>query len=434
MLKTPRSLGFVDVFCLGLNAIIGSGIFFFPGKLAALAGPASIAAFLLCGLLLTAVALCYAELAAMTDGSGGSYLYAREAFGEEIGFGVGLVAWATAVLSWAAVASMLAAQCGYFHAGLEGDAVRRALAAAGVAAFGALNYRGVKPGAWTVDLLTAAKLLPLAFFVLIGLPAVDFSRFSPFFAPDPAASAGFYAGGRPFGYAVFLALWALQGFEVAPVPAGETSNPQRDIPRAVVGSLLAATAFYCLIQAVAVGAFPGLGASLERPLVDAALHFGGRRAAAFVALGGVVSMLGFVAGAALGSPRYLSALGERSLRAFGLGAVHPRYATPSRAIAATTACAAACVLLLDFDRLVDLSNLAVVSQYLASCLALIALRARRPEAARPFRAPAGLWTAAAGCAVSLWLMTKVGRLEAAGAAGLLIAGYLLRYCLDRKDR
>ena len=80
--------------------------------------------------------------------------------------------------------------------------------------FSAVNWRGVKLGAWTVDGLTIAKVIPLVILSVWLLPSVEPARFTPF-----------WSGEGRFGYAVFLALWALQGFEVAPIPAGETENP-----------------------------------------------------------------------------------------------------------------------------------------------------------------------------------------------------------------
>jgi amino acid transporter len=414
-----RRLRGIDIFCIGLNAIVGSGIFLFPGKLAAAAGPASVAAFAACALLLAPVALCYAEMGAMVGESGAAALYSREAFGERVGYGIGVVAWAASVLSWAAVASALSGQVGYFFPALGAPWAGRLLAAGCILAFGALNYRGIEPGARAVNLLTAAKLLPLAFFALVGLSALEAGRFSPFFS-----------GERSFGRAVFLALWALQGFEVVGVPAGEARDPQRDVPRAVIGSLSCAALLYCLIQTAAVGSFPDLRSSIERPLADAARHVLGPWGGALLAAAGAVSMTGFLAGEALGAPRFLSSLGAASLARLRLCAVHARFLTPYRAIAATTAAGAALALVFDFSRLIDLSNLAVVCQYVACCLAVLVLRVRRPGVPRPYKVPCVWLTAPAGCAVSAWLMTQVSWQEAAGSAAVLAAGYLVKSRVD----
>lgn len=417
--KPPGRLGSFDILALGLNAIVGSGIFLFPGTLASLVGPASVLAFLVCAVLLAAVALCYAELGSMFKGSGGSYLYAREAFGDEVGYGVGVLAWTAALLSWAAVASLLAGHLAYFHPAFANPLVGRLASACVLAVLGAVNYRGIRPAAWTVDGVTVAKLLPLGVFVLLCLPRAEPARFAPFFAGE----------GR-FGYAVFLALWALQGFEVVPVPAGEASDPQRDVPRGVLGSLAVAAGLYALIQAAAVGVYPGLAGSSERPLVDAAQAALGPWGARLLAAGGTLSMLGFLAGAALGEPRYLSALGERHLRRWRLDAFDERTGVPARAIVATTGGAVFLVLALPSMSLVDLSNLAVVSQYLSTCAAALVLRSRRPGAERPYRMPWAWLVAPTGILVSLWLMTQVGRGELAGTGAVLLAGYALRRAVD----
>lgn len=417
--KPPVRLGPWDVLALGLNAIVGSGIFLFPGTLAALMGPASILAFAVCAVLLAAVALCYAELAGMFAGSGGSYLYAREAFGDEIGYGVGVLAWTAALLSWAAVASLLIGHLAWLHPVFAAPLPGRLAAAGVLAALGFINLRGLRPASWTVNALTLCKLIPLAAFVILCLPRISLARFTPFFSGE----------GR-FSYAIFLALWALQGFEVAPVPAGEAADPQRDVPRAILGSLALAAVLYGLIQAAAIGVHAGLAGSSERPLADAAAVALGPWGERLLAGGGLLSMLGFLAGAALGEPRYLQALGERHLRRWRLHAVHADTGVPHRAIAATTAAAAVLVLILPSMNLVDLANLAVVTQYLASAAAVLVLRWRRPELARPYRVRAVGLTATLAIVVSLWLMTQVSRTEFLGTILVLAAAYLLRRLVD----
>lgn len=418
--KAGRGLRAWDVLALGLNAIVGSGIFLFPGTLAELAGPSSALVFAVTALLLGAVALCYAELGGMFSGSGGSYLYAREAFGDRVGYGVGVLAWTTAVFSWAAVASLLAGHLAWVHPAFGAPWAGRVAAASLLALFGAVNYRGIRPGAWTVDALTVAKLVPLALFVVLCLPKADPANFTPFFS-----------GSGRWGYAVFLALWALQGFEVAPVPAGEAGNAQRDVPRAVLGSLAVAAVLYALVQAAAVGVHSGLAASSERPLADAARAALGPWGERLLAAGGIVSMMGFMAGAALGGPRYLSALGERHLGAWRLGEADPDTGVPRRAVFATTAFGAALVLFLPSMSLVDMANFSVVTQYLASAVAVPVLRRKRPALARPYRLPAADATAAVAVLVCLWLMTQVTRTEVFSAAAVLAAAYLLRRLVDR---
>ena len=270
-----KKLSSFDVFCLGVNAIIGSGIFLFPGLLAREAGPSSIAAFLVCGMLLTFVALCYAELGSIYKRNGGSYVYAREAFGPRVGFAVGWMSWVTAIFSWAAVANAVSSYAGYFSPVFNTLVAGKCISCSLVLVLGMVNYRGIKLGAWAVNIFTIGKLAPLVLFVAVGFFFISGEHFHPFWG----------TGTGTFGHAVFLALWSLQGFEIASLPAGETDHPQRAVPVAAVGSLICATVMYVLVQAVAVGVFAGLAASTGKPLADAAAVFMGPAGGLIIALG-----------------------------------------------------------------------------------------------------------------------------------------------------
>jgi len=396
MSELARRLTLPDVLCLGVNAIIGSGIFLFPGRLAKSAGPTSVFAFILCGLLLVTVALSYAEMAGLTRRNGGAYVYALTAFGAKIGFVVGWIAWVTSIFSWAAVANAISSQLAYFHPLFNTVLVTKILACSLILGFGTINYFGVKMGAITVNLFTVAKTLPLALFVGVGLFHLEPGNFQGALQTDL----------NTMGAALFLSLWPLQGFETVPVIAGESKNPQRDVPLATIFSLLAVALFYTLIQIVSVGTLPGLAGS-QKPLADAAATFLGPLGATLMAAGAAISMTGYSAGNAMGSARYLDALAEDHFLPQWLRAVHPRYLTPARAIALTTGLTAFMAIWLDFAALVDISNLAVISQYGATCAAVIWLRLKQPELERRFKIPGGILVPLLGCGVSLWLIKQV---------------------------
>jgi amino acid transporter len=208
------------------------------------------------------------------------------------------------------------------------------------------------------------------------------------------------------GAAIFLSLWPLQGFETTPVVAGESKNPRRDVPLATVGSLLAVALFYTLIQIVAVGSFDGLAGS-KKPLADAAASFMGPLGATLMAAGAAISMTGYSAGNAMGSARYLEALAEDRFLPQWLKGIHPRYFTPARAIVITMGLTAVMAIWLDFNALVDISNLAVISQYSSTCLAVIWLRIKQPQLERKFKIPGGIFLPVLACLVSAWLIKQV---------------------------
>lgn len=413
-----RQISVFDTFCIGINAIVGSGIFIFPGILASIVGPASILAFGGCGLLLVCVALCYAELGSMFRQNGGSYVYAKEAFGPFVGYGVGWISWVTSVFSWAAVANAVSSNLAYFHPVFKETYAIKAVALVLVIGFSVINYRGIKLGAWTINFFTIAKVVPLVLFVVIGLFYIHPANYKPFWNP-PTGS---------FSAALFLSLWALQGFEVTPLPSGESQNPQKAVPIAAVGTLISATIIYVLIQTVAVGTYPDLATSASKqgakPLAEAAALFMGPSGATLMALGAVISMVGFNAGNALGCPRFLSAIAEDKYLPPQISAFHPRFNTPSLAIAITAALTGIAALGLSFESLVNLSNLVVILQYVSTCVAVIWLRYKRPQAERRFKIWFGIPVAVVGCAVSLWLVKEVKPKEFLLACGVIALGFI----------
>jgi basic amino acid/polyamine antiporter, APA family len=423
----PRLLSVFDVLCLGVNAIVGSGIYAFPGLLAAWLGPASPIAFALCGVLCISIGLCFAEAAGIFERSGGPTLYAHAAFGPSVGYLVGWTCWGAAVLSWAAVAAAIPPYLARF-APVLGTLGLALPASVGITILlGAINFLGVKPGAYTTDFLTVAKLLPLLGLVAVGLPSTSASKF-----------AGLsWENLRALPRATFRVLFAYQGFEVVPVPAGETRDPRRTAPLAVLVSLGGSAALYAAVQTVAYGSPSPIAGSGEA-LSIVARGLLGRTGDLVVSLGALVSMVGFCAGVALAGPRYLLALAEEGQLPRGLARIHPRFSTPYVSIFFTTAAAAILLLLLDFTSLVDLSVLTVLAQYLATCLAVPVLRYRRPDLERRFRIPGGaLPVPLVSLAVLVFLALQAGRSELVAFSLLVLVGLPLRlgtFLLDRRSR
>jgi amino acid transporter len=379
--SSARRLTLLDCVGIGINGIIGSGIFLLPARVYAQAGGLSWVAWFAVGAVCLLVGLCFGEVASMTSRNGGPYAYCRDAYGESIGFAIGWMSLASTVLAFGAVARALGRNLSYLVPALAGDAAQAALACAIIAVLAALNWRGIKLGAAVSNLFSAAKLLPIFIFVAVGLFAVDFSKLS---APPPAGRSTLMAlqlGG-------LAGLFACTGFEYVPVPAGETKDPQRAVPLALLGSLFGAMCLYALVQVVVVGTHPDLLAA-DKPLAEAAASFAGPWAARLITIGAVISSFGFCAGVALVGPRYLSAFAEDRAMPAALNLRHPRYQTPVVAILLVAVVSAALACTLDFDRLSDISNVALFCQYVPTCIAVLVLRRKRPDEPRSFRLPLG---------------------------------------------
>jgi len=401
-----RRLGLFDVLCIGVNATVGSGVFTLPDDMQREMGGYSPLAYLFCALLLLPVALCFAELSGRFEETGGAYVYARAAFGPRAGYLLGWFCWTTTFVSWAANTTLLVALLGFAP-----YPYGKLLCAAAILALGGINYLGIKPGAWTVNVVVIGKLAAIACFLAVAFFSFDPSRFG---GALPRGAAG-------VGQGIYLALFPLQGFEVAPVAAGETQNPKRNVPLATMGTLLFSAILFILVQTALVGSYPGLAADSQQPLTDAARHLG-RTLGILVFAGSMISIGGFNAGSALGSPRYARAIAAHGLLPAQLAKVHPRWSTPHIAIVTTTLLAAVLAIFFDYRQLVGMSNITVVIQYLFTCLAVPFIRRKQPGKHAGWIIPGGPIVPLLGALGALVLLRGASLAEVAFAAGALVVG------------
>ncbi len=431
-MPAARRLGLLDVLAIGVNAIVGSGVFSLPDDMQRSMGGFSPLSFVLCALVLVPVALCFAELSSKSDRSGGPYLYATKAFGGQVGFVVGWACYLNAFISFAANGTQF-----IDFLGLRDHVLFRPLVVLTILGLGAVNYVGVRPGALLVRLMTVGKLVAIFAFIAVAFMSFDPSRLG---GPLPFGAAGVANG-------VYLALFPLQGFEVVPVPAGETASPRRNVPVATVGSLLFAALLFVVVQAALVGSYPGLGAESGTPLVDAARYLA-PVLGLLVLVGSVVSVGGFTAGSALGTPRYAQAMAEGGQLPSAMARVHPRFGTPHVAILVTTVVTATLGAFFTYRELVGFSNVTVVFQYAVTCAAVPVLRAKAraepPEPPEPldpggyrdqprvqappapFRIPFGPVIPILGTVGSLALLYGSDWMEFAFAAGGIALGVVIR--------
>jgi len=376
-----RRLTLLDCVAIGVNGIVGSGVYLLLAPLAARAGAASVVGLLVCGALCVTLALCFAEMAGMFDRSGGTYVYAQAAFGRVAGFAVGCMATAAGVVAFAAVSRGFAEALAAAVPSL-GEAGQGAVAVGLVALFSAVNALGVKAGARTSDVLSIVKMVPLVALAIGGLFYVRADAVAGMFrAPQSGSWGGAVAG------SAFLAVFMYSGFEFVAVPAGEARDARRTVPLAILGSLLGAVALYCVVQLVAVSVLPDL-ASRQHPLMDVAQAVAGERGRFALWAASLVSMLGFTAGSALVAPRYFTALAEDGYLPRGLTRLNGR-GTPVVAIAVTALLSSGLALWAGYGSLVGVSNVALFGQYIPTALAVMVLRRRRPDAPRRYVLPGG---------------------------------------------
>lgn len=409
-----RSMRLWDLVAVVINGVIGAGIFGLPSKVFGLSGVYSLLAFGACALCVSLIVLTFAEVASRYEGTGGPYLYGRDAYGPTAGFIVGWLVWIARITSFAANCSLLPTYLDLFFPG-AGSGIARALIVTGVvAALAVVNVVGVRVVADASNTFAVGKLLPLAVFIVAGFFFLDPARLS--FAVAP--------GYRPFSESVLLLVYAFTGFEMAVIPAGEARNPGRSLPAALMTGMAAVVVFYVLIQVVCIGTLPTLATS-ERPLADAAARFLGGWGAVMIMGGMVVSLAGNLNVLILSASRMVFAMSEHGDLPKGLAAIHPRYHTPVAAILSTVAIMLALTLSGTFIYLVTLSTISRLVTYLVTSSALPLFRRRKTAPAARFLVPGGVAVSAAAVVLGLWLLSNSTWNEArdtaiATAAGLSI--------------
>jgi basic amino acid/polyamine antiporter, APA family len=425
-LTLRRELGKWDLTAVGINQVIGSAIFLLPSQVAAQVGSWSPVAFLAVGLASLLVALCFAEVGSRFEGTGGPYLYTRSAFGRLVGFEVGWMQWVTRVTSQAGIVNAIALAMGFYWPVTTSGAGRALVIATITLALGWINLRGIRLSAFAIDVLTIAKLVPLALFIIVGLWFIDVGRLTASSAVSlPQASA-----------AALLLIFAFGGYDVIGVPAGEATDPRRDLPFAFISTIVAVTAIMTLAQIVAMGTLPDLAAS-KTPLADASLLFMGAAGALLISAGSVVSMTGNNLGAVLTGSRMLFALAENGELPRFFARIHPRYRTPANAIVFTTLVALGLALSGSFVVLAVASAVARLVAYTGACAATLRLRHPRFRGVvRPatFVIPMGPLVPLLAIAVSLLILGGASRVQLLGGAAGLAAGAALFVLNDRFGR
>jgi amino acid transporter len=411
-----REVRRLDLLALVLNTIVGAGIFGLPARVFALAGVYSLAAYVACAVPVILILLCFAEVGSRFKATGGPYLYARTAFGPLVGFEVGWLMWLARVSALAALCNLFVSYVSYFAPSVVEPSRRWIVITAVVSSLTAANVAGVRVSTRVSNFFTVGKLVPLVLFVAVGLFFVSPEAYS--LAAPPSYSA--------FSQGALLLVFAYTGFEVAIISAGETRDPQHDVPFALLTGIGLVVMLYLLIQIVCIGTLPELAAS-ERPLADAAFRFLGRAGAVVVTIGALLSLIGTMHATIFAVPRLLFAMAEQGQLPKVFMATHPRFHTPHVSILVSSAVILGLTLFSTFISALTISTIIRLMVYMVTCAALPALR-RMAEAPRAmFVVRGGPAIAVLACVLGIWLLTsstayEVRLVAVAAAAGLLFIG------------
>ncbi len=413
--KLVRGLGRWDLTAFTINCIIGAGIFGLPSKVQALIGSYSLFAFVACAIIVAFIVLCYAEVASRFSSTGGPYLYAKEGLGEVVGFEVGWLYWIVRLTTFAANCNLFVTYVGFFVPEASSQLFRIAIITAVVLGLTVVNVIGVRQSAVMTNIFTIGKLVPLFLFVIVGIFFIQPQNYSFDVVPEYGA----------FSSAVLILIYAFVGFEVAVIPAGETKDPARNFPFALLTALVVVAFIYILVQIVSIGTLPNLATS-ERPLADAASGFMGPIGAAFIVAGALTSILGNLNVGLFGASRIGYAMGEAKEIPSAIAATHPRFKTPYVSIILNGLIVLFLTVWASFLTAVAIATITRLLVYATTCLSLIVFRRRKDMPPAPFLAPFGVLAAVLSLGLILWLLTNVDfskeglPIVIAAVAGLLI--------------
>ncbi len=416
-MELKRELGPWAAAAIVVGTVIGSGIFLVPKTMILRVGTPEMVfvVWVFGGLLSLAGALSYSELAAALPEAGGEYAYLREAYGPMWGF---LYSWTQ---MWVAKSGSIATLAtGFFYylttffpvldgvfytvrlpLGPNGGPLElrygQLFAMALILALAWLNYYGVKLGGNVQVVITGVKVALIAFIIIAGLGLGHPHAVVPA-SVAPLTAAGFFA-------ALVAALWAYDGWNNVAMVASEVRDPQRNLPRALIGGTAAVIAIYLLANAAyfkvltpsEVGGSTRVAAEMMRRIFQ-------NPGASAVSIAAMISIFAALNGSILTGSRvpYAAARGGYFFRA--IGHVHPVYATPSVSILALSGWAALLVLSGRYEQLFTYVIFASWILYGMTTAAVIVLRKKRPDLPRPYRTLGYPWVPAIFVLVALALV------------------------------
>ncbi|MBO6793978.1 MAG: amino acid permease [Balneolaceae bacterium] len=395
--KLPRQLGMWGIWLLVVNGLIGAGIFGLPSGASALAGDYSVWVYAICALLILPVILSFAEAGSYFRGTGGPVRYGTEAFGSFIGFQSGWLYYMARLISFSANSVLLVESIGYFFAP-AGEGIGRLIALALVCGgLTFVNVLGSVESIRSLAVFTVIKFSVLILLVFGGLVMLG-SEVVPSFAQTAPSFTN-------LGAATLLLIYAFVGFEGGVVPAGETKNPEKDMPKALILGLVSIVILYMLIQLVAEAAVPDL-ASSESPLLDASSALFGEFGAIILMIGIVTSVTANLMSNMFSSPRLTYALAlDKSLPGW-FGKVHPKLLTPSNSVLFFGGIAFVGAAMSSFTVLAAMTVLSRLFLYIITCAAIPKLRSKF-KSENSFVLKGGYLIPILGILACVWLMFQV---------------------------
>lgn len=386
-----KVLGAFELTMLGIGAIIGTGIFVLTGVAAAdYAGPALILSFIISGMACVFAALCYAELSAAIPISGSAYTFGYVGLGEIWGW---IIGWDLILEYCVAVAAVSIGWSGYIVniLNIVGIHLPKALIAAPasggiinlpailiLAVIAGLLLLGAKESAKLNNILVAIKLAVVVLFIVLGVSHVKPSNWHPFM---PYGWDGVFSGAA-------IVFFAYIGFDAVATAAEEVKNPQKDLPKGIIYSLLICTVLYIVVSAILTGMVPYLDfKDNAAPVAYALSSVGIQWGSALVSVGAVCGITSVLLVMMYGSTRLFYALSRDGLLPKVFSEISDKSGSPTKSIVLVFIGTALVAGFLPIGRVAELTNIGTLAAFVIVSLSVILLRKSRPDLERPFKVP-----------------------------------------------
>ncbi len=419
-----RGIGFMGLAVIVINSMIGAGIFALPAAVSARAGVLSPWLFLAVGLLIISVVLTFAELSSYFKSSGGPVLFTTTAFGPLAGFTTGWVLFVSRMAAFAANTTVMAVYLGAIWPWFSEGIGRTLLIVVVTSVLTYANLIGVKEGIRTMAVITFFKLTPILLLIVLGLQHVSSDILFP--ATMPTID--------DLGGTTLLLVYAFVGFESVTIVSGESKNPTRTMPRALVMTVIATGTLYFLIVLAYISVLPDAGAS-GATLIDVGRELMGPAGAVLITLAAFFSIGGNLSSIMLAVPRLTFALAQDRLLPKWFGQIHEKYSTPGNSIIFLGGLGLIFALTGSFAYLAAASSLMRLIAYVLCISALPAIRrkATAAERADAYRLKGGYTIPAFALVLCIWMGAQSSLLSWQVTGGLVAAGLAL-YAVSAQRR
>ncbi|MDR1645315.1 MAG: amino acid permease [Tannerellaceae bacterium] len=436
-----RNLTATNLVTLGIGAIVGAGIFVITGQAAAeYAGPALTISFIISAVACVLAGLCYSEFAAMIPVSGSVYSYSYATMGELLAWFIGwtlvleylfacssvAVGWSGYMLSlfdsWGiSLPPQIAQSTFYYDNGVWGwtGSLLNLPAVFIVAVVWALLMGGIKQSAAINNVIVIIKISVILLFIGFGLSHIDTSNYTPYIPANTGEAGHFGWSGILRGAGIVF--FAFLGFDALSTAAQETRNPQRDMPRGILISLLVCAVLYMLVTTVLTGIVRYDELSVPAPIALAIDRAEGLTwLSPLIKLGAIAGLSSVILVMSLGQSRIYYAIAKDGLLPPVLARVNPRTGIPQNATILASCATGIIAGLFPLQVLNELVSIGTLLAFTIVCVSVVILRRTRPELNRPFKTPFSPYLPLLGAAICVIQMIFLP-----GAAWVRLIGWTI---------